>query len=166
MTQQLIDELKVQAKLLHKRLSRSPAEQYPELRKLLIYIPENLQLKHCLQAISRFHGWSEWQQVADLAAGKSQDFGAFWYRSQCIAYLNHWFNSYQDAKSFQRNDSGYLLPYQSQFLVVSAQFIQALGTKVDEPQWQTLGKDIVLHPNHSSTQVLAAMIARRFSPIK
>tara|TARA_R110000868_G_scaffold163812_3_gene396195 strand:+ start:998 stop:1447 length:450 start_codon:yes stop_codon:yes gene_type:complete len=56
-------------------------------------------------------------------------------------FLNHWFANYEEAKSKQLVDGGYLLPYQKQFFIVDDSYIENLGFDISDPDWKSIGYD-------------------------
>ncbi|HRI62724.1 MAG TPA: hypothetical protein PK156_00755 [Polyangium sp.] len=149
-----IEEIKVRAKLLQKRIEHGEPDALerlrilPELRKST---PENLkefavaiQRKHCFAVVSRELGFAGYQHAQRVLSGDEaeNDFGTMLYPSRCGA-LNHWYANYQEARDLRAEINGYLLAYKRHFFIVDGYFIQTLGLDPTDPDWDAIGRDWV-----------------------
>ncbi len=55
--------------------------------------------------------------------------------SRCGGFTNEWCRSLDEAVEHQRQTGGYVLPYQRQGLVVTRDYVEALGLDPDAPDW-------------------------------
>jgi hypothetical protein len=130
-----VAELKIQAKKLLKNDSSNP-----ELLKLAKGEPP--KLKHCQLFIARKYGFANWDHVRQVLEGNAcEDYGSFWYKSQCGTLLNHWCTSHEEAKQVQQENGGTILPYKRQFMVVDKPFLSIVGAEYDDPAWIALNHD-------------------------
>jgi hypothetical protein len=67
------------------------------------------------------------------------------YTTRMDAFLNRWFSSYEDARASLETDGGFLLPFEDQFFVTTAEAIRELGLDPSDPDWERIGWDWV-HP--------------------
>lgn len=125
----VIDEEKTL--LAAKRLQRLPEFQHCSLAE----IKNKVKRKHALNVIAMekgFNNWSELKQQLPFIKG---------------GFLNHWFNTYDEAKAFLVSKGGYLLPYQKQFFICNKDYINHLGFDANDPDWNLIEYDWV-HPKH------------------
>ena len=76
---------------------------------------------------------------------ESDEQGTTMYVPRMDAFLNRWFNTYEEARASLDAEGGFLLPYADQFFVASAGAIRELGLDPDDPDWARIGWDWV-HP--------------------
>jgi hypothetical protein len=116
-----LQELKVRAEILHKRLG------------------DGYQRKDCLTMIAAEFGFPNWPttKAAISGVGEVADFGTLLYPAGG-GHINLWYKSYEEARAIGK---GYLLPYKKQFLVVDRYFIESLGLDPDDEDWQKIGYD-------------------------
>jgi hypothetical protein len=69
-------------------------------------------------------------------------------------YLNHWFNDYAAAKTYQQKHGGYLLPYQKQYFICDTDYINHLGFDATDPHWQLIDYDWAQPADKTAWQVL------------
>jgi hypothetical protein len=65
------------------------------------------------------------------------------YVPQMDAVLNRWFTNYEQARASLEQESGYLLPYSTQFFVTTSEGIRELGLDPHDPDWEKIGWDWV-----------------------
>jgi len=70
------------------------------------------------------------------------------------AFLNHWYKTYDEAKTDLDRDGGFLFPYGSQFFVTTASAIRELGLDPDDPDWEEIGWDWVQPKNPGAKERL------------
>lgn len=130
-----IEELKIQAKRLHK--------QHIVPVELLILSQDNpLQLKHCQRFLARKIGFRDWEHARQVLSCNDhldgQDNGRFWHSPACDALLNTWCRSYNEALTVQAEAGGVILPYRSQYIVADNDYLTLIGVSIDDPRWQQL----------------------------
>jgi len=136
-----VDEYKVQASILLKSLhsnditsSQKAAKrfqrhlEFKDLSREEI-IRADIKRKHALALIALEKGFKSW---TDLKCQLPFIRGGF---------LNQWFANYDDAKSYQKFNGGFLLPYKNQFFICDADYITNLGFNSEDPDWQFIGHD-------------------------
>lgn len=74
------------------------------------------------------------------------NFGKLLCSSKCGVHLDIWAASYDEAKDTHKRHGGYLLPYQTQYLVVEESYIRTLGLDPDDTDWERMGRDWI-QPN-------------------
>lgn len=136
-----IDECKIQASILLKSLhskdlerSRKAAKRFkrlPEFANLSIeeIIQADVKRKHALAIIAiekKFKSWSELKCQLPFVRG---------------GYLNQWFTTHAEAKSYQHENGGFILPYQNQFFICDADYINNLGFDSKDNDWKLIGYD-------------------------
>jgi hypothetical protein len=148
-----IQELKVRAELLHRRIqAQDPTalqrlRVLPELRsagaEALQGAASDVQRKHCLAVVAREVGFQSWQHASRVLGGDEgeADFGTALYPKRCSGFLNHWFASYEEARAQRAERGGYLLAYKRHFFVVEGHFIETLGLDPQDPDWAAIGWD-------------------------
>lgn len=136
-----VEEYKIQASILLKSLYSTHAETALKAAKRLQNLPEfaNFTLTEIIQAnIKRKHA------LTVVAVGKGF---ASWSELKCQlpfirgGFLNHWFANYAEAKSYQRAQRGFLLPFKKQFFICDAHYIRNLGLSPEDPDWELIGYD-------------------------
>lgn len=136
-----VDECKVQASILLKSLNSKDREISQKAAKRFQRLPEfgNFSLEDILQAdikrknaltvIAMEKGFTSW---ADLKCQLPFIRGGF---------LNQWFATYAEAKSYQKVNDGFLLPFKNQFFICDADYILNLGFKAEDTDWKLIGYD-------------------------
>jgi len=147
----LTNEIKTRARLLLKLLQNNHLAA--RKRALILSrrqhweIPEQWQLRHCLNLAAADCGFQHWAHAREVLggnAGTKADMGDFWHGPEVGGYANHWFAHYEDAQAQLRaNPHEFLLPYRYQYLVVSKDYISALGLNPDASVWTQIGNDLV-----------------------
>ena len=147
----LTTEIKTRARLLQKLLeTRNTAASKRALilsRQRSWEIPESWQLKHCMNLAAADAGFQNWEHARIVLGGEvrpGEDMGDFWHGPEVAVFINHWYASYAEAQQQLRaNEAGYLLPYRCQYLVVTGDYLQALGISAAPEFWNVIGHDLV-----------------------
>lgn len=63
------------------------------------------------------------------------------YPQGASAHLNRWVRTYPEARAAQGRE--FLLSYEHQFFLCGASFIEQLGLRADDPDWERIGRDWV-----------------------
>jgi hypothetical protein len=140
-----IQELKVRAEILHKRLG------------------DGYQRKDCLQMIAAEFGFPNWPAAKAAISGDGvvSDFGTLLYPVRG-GHINLWYSRYEDAAPVREARNGYLLAYKRQFLVVDRFFIESLGLDPDDEDWHEIGYDWARPWNvQARTRLYGKLIALR-----
>jgi len=149
-----IQEIKVRAEILHKRVEQGDTSALerlrilPELRKAtaesLHEFAAAIQRKHCLAVVSRELGFSGYAHAQRVLSGDEaeSDFGTILYPKHSGAF-NHWYANYEEARDLRREINGYLLAYKRHFFIVDGYFVEALGLDPADPDWDAIGRDWV-----------------------
>ncbi len=149
-----LKEGKIQASILLKSLHSDDATISTQATKRFLRLPEfselsitdipknNIKRKHALNVIAIENGFHSW---IDLKAQIRFIVGG---------HLNNWFVSYEEAKSYQKSNGGFLFPYKNQFFVCSAAYVRDIGFDPDDLNWEMCDFDWVKPLNHSSWQSL------------
>lgn len=107
-----IQEIKVRAEILQKRIEQGETSALerlrilPELRKATVEtlneFVTTIQRKHCFAVVSREFGFSGYPHAQRLLSGDEteSDFGTILYPSRCGA-LNHWYANYSEARDLR-----------------------------------------------------------------
>ena len=159
----LTTEIKTRARLLLKLLqNQNVAANKRALilsRKQKWELPEEWQLRHCLNLAAVDCGFQHWEQARDILGGKAlsdADMGDFWHGAEVGGYTNHWFSSYAEALvQLHAHPEDYLLPYRRHYVVVGVDYIRALGVNPDDASWMIIGNDVVAGYGSMSWQTLA-----------
>jgi hypothetical protein len=161
-----IDELKVRAEILHKRIvagddaARARLRALPEFAKAddAALFATEVQRKHCLAVVARETGFSSWEHASRVLRGDASenDFGSLLYGSGAGGTLNAWYVDYAEARAHldERRRAGelvFLLAFKRQFMIVGTQYVEALGLASDDVDWEALGYDWI-HPADSSAR--------------
>jgi hypothetical protein len=132
-----LNELRIRAKILFKLCKSDDKNALARLAKCYRsdhLVGGKLQLKHCQLVLAKELGFQDWQHLQRVFSGTEHnnlvdlDMGSLFYNSECNAFLNQWFATYNEAKT-ALNSKHYLLPYKKQFIVVTADYIKAIGIK-------------------------------------
>lgn len=135
----LIEELKSEARVLHRQAQRDDAEA---LRRLRLAEGEAVLRRHCLAAIARELGFTGWPAaVAAIEGDQCRDFGTLLYPPGGSAHTNIWCASYEQAREIHRERGGYLLAYRTQFFLCDRYFIETIGVDPDDDDWARIGHD-------------------------
>lgn len=148
-----IEEIKVRAAILHRRIQAGDGAALKRLRMLPDYrrlsvdslkaAAPDVQRRHCLSVIAAELGFSSWPRAKQAISGSHDtgDFGTLLCPTRCAVYLNGWYRTYEEAAADRAARGGYLLAYRMQFLVTDRGYIETLGLDPDDPDWQAMGHD-------------------------
>jgi len=141
-----LEEGKIQASLLLKSLRSDDSATVAQAARRFLRMPEfahytpndfpvvTIRRKHALQAIALEQGFTSWPelkcQLPFIRGG----------------FLTQWFVDYEEAKTYQRLNGGFILPFKKQMFLCSAEYISNLGFDVNDPDWALIGFDWV-QPN-------------------
>lgn len=136
-----VDECKIQASILLKSLhskdifvSQKAAKRFQNLTEFKDYaikeiIHADIKRKHALAVIASEKGFDSWSelkcQLPFIRGG----------------FLNHWFSNYDTAKTYQRSNGGFLLPFKKQYFICDADYIDNLGLDAKNHDWALIGFD-------------------------
>jgi hypothetical protein len=150
-----IEELKVRAEILHRKVrardTRSLARLrvLPELRRAadreLLHLAGAIRRRHCLAVIAAELGFPDWTLARRVLGGQDAavDFGTLLCPPRCGGHINRWYATYEAAAAVQRSCRGYLLAYRRHYLVVERDYIETLGLDPDDRDWERIGFDWV-----------------------
>lgn len=148
-----IQELKIRAEILHRRVQAREPGALERLRALpglrcaaqqeLLTRAGMIQRRHCLAVLAAELGFPNWPLAKRVLAGEGavSDFGSLLCPARCGGHVNNWFASYSEAASVRESCRGYLLAYRRQFVVVDRHYIESLGQDPEDPDWEALGFD-------------------------
>lgn len=169
-----IDEIKIRARLVKRRLEAGEPPALERLRALrefrglkgdeLAAAGAQTQHKHCLALIAIELGFQGFDHAVRVLRGEPEerDFGKMLYPRGVGAYLTQWFISHGEGQAMLAELGGYLLAYQKQFFLVERSFIESLGLDPDDPDWQALGFDWASEGDRSArARLYAKLIANR-----
>lgn len=149
-----ISECKIKASILLKELRAADLERSQAAAKRFKRLAEfsklsidaicnaDIKRKHALAVIALekgFQSWSELKYQLPLIRG---------------GFLNHWFASYDEAKSFQKANGGYLFPYKSQCFIANEDYLRNLGLDPNDTDWALILFDWVKPANNKAWQRL------------
>lgn len=149
-----VNECKIKASILLKSLYSQDILAASKAAKRFQRLPEfnnltfdalrgmGVKRKHALAVIALEKGFQTW---ADLKCQLPFIRGGF---------LNHWFVNYIEAKSYQKENGGFLLPYKNQFFVCDADYINHLGLNASDQDWKLIDFDWVNPKSKSSWRKL------------
>lgn len=165
----IIDQLKARARILHREALAGGATALARLRRVpsLKSLPSDtlvasLKRRHCLTAVANELGFSTWSNaVRALRGSASADFGSVLYPPGVHGHWNIWCASYAEAKPIRRAHGGYLLTYRHQFLVVDADYVDAMGLDRDDPDWDLIGRDWARPDEPAARRRLCEKLVRR-----
>lgn len=124
-----IDELKVRARILHKKIQAT-----------------DVRLRDCLSRVATDFGFANWPQAKAVLSGNGEvsDFGTMLCPPRNGGgHLNLWYARYEEAAAARESCQGYLLAYRRQFFVVDRYYIEDMGLDPDDADWAELGFDWV-----------------------
>ena len=130
-----LSECKTKASMLLKDLCRGDLEISQSAAKRFLRLPEfknftideiinsSVKRKHALTVIAMEKGFSSWSELK--------------YQLPLIrgGFLNLWFASYDEAKTYQQENGGYLFPFKRQFFIVDADYVRNLGLDPTDSDW-------------------------------
>lgn len=122
--------------------------------------PLSFQLKHALCIVALEAGYESWAALKlDL---EGLDFSTFFATPGLRNSLNPWFATYDEARAFQLENGGILLPYKSHVFVSEADILPRLGYEADHPDWSEMGYDFVRPLSEAAHARIKAALTRRF----
>ena len=153
-----VRESRVRAEVLHHAVARLEPDALarlralPELRKAddaaLREAAPSMRRKHCLAVVAHELGFTSWEHAKRVLDGDASevDFGKLLYGDKWAARLNHWFATYDEARTFldgatREDDPKYLLAYKRHFFLVDRHYIEAVGLDPDDADWRAIGWD-------------------------
>ena len=145
----MIDRLKAHARILHREAAAGKTTSLNRMRRLAEFktksdadLVSSVRRRHCLTVLANELGFTSWPDVVRALDGEpSADFGTLLYPAEVWAHWNIWCASYDEAKTIRAEHGGYLLIYKHQYLVVDADYIDAMGLSRDDPDWSLIGRD-------------------------
>jgi hypothetical protein len=156
----LIEDLKARARVLHRGAQRLEADALSRLRKVAELreladeeLAETVQRRHALTAVARELGFRDWPHARRVltASAEVDDFGTLLYPARCSGHWNIWSASYDEARAIRQEHGGYLLAYRHQFLIVDRYYIETLGLDPEDSDWERIGRDWV-RPAHAGAR--------------
>ena len=141
MTVDPIRELRIRARLLHK--DASTGDEAAARRVRAPSDARDVQLKHCLEAVAREHGFTGWAHALRVLGGdpEERDFGTLLYPREGAPYPNLWVADEDEARRLRMETGGYLLAYRLQFVVAQRELVAALGLDPDDADWRAIDFD-------------------------
>jgi hypothetical protein len=149
-----VDECKVQASILLKSLHSNDVNKAQKSAKRFHRLAEfknssleeimhtDIKRKHALGVIALEKGFKSWAQLkCQLPFIRG-------------GFLNLWFANYEEAKSYQQEKGGFLLPFKNQFFVCEASYITHLGLNAEDLDWKLIGYDWAYPNNKEAWQRL------------
>ena len=141
----LITEMKTRARLLLNLLQAGHVAGKKQAlmlsRKQGWELPETWQLRHCLNLAAADIGFQHWEHARRVLSGQAEvaeDMGEFWPK------LDNPTTHYSQAQAQLRlQPELFLLPYRLEFMLVSADYLQALGVATEGPEWSAINHDLV-----------------------
>jgi hypothetical protein len=119
-----IESLKIKAKLLQKAKKKAG---------------KDIPLKDALDILAKAAGFKTWREFKEILEAT-----AHFYPGKGTAYWNIWFSSYEEAlAALETHPAGYLLPYQKDFFICEADFIESLGIARGEEDLSKVGRNWV-----------------------
>lgn len=167
-----LNELKTRARLLLNALESVQLQALARAQRISKKrrwpLPDEWQLKHCLNIVAAEAGFAQWDHARMVLGGEARpgdDVGEFWCESEGAVFLNHWFADYQLALECLNNEARrYLLPYRRQFVVTSEHYLRHLGLDPDDAAWDSIGRNLVTGYGSEAWQHLSEQRLRARRP--
>jgi hypothetical protein len=148
-SEDVIEVIKLRARMLHKQLERGDQEavtrlrKLPELRRLHAdALRSTVQRRHCLALLARELGLQGWSHLTALWSEREvSDYGALFYPPSCGGHWNVWSSSPEEALAIRADHGGYLLPYKHQYVIVEAAFIEDMGVDPNHADWARIERN-------------------------
>jgi len=119
-----IESLKIKAKLLQKAKKKAGKE---------------IALKDALDLLAKAAGFKTWRDFKELLTATEK-----FYPRKGTAYWNVWYSSYEKAcRHLAENADSFLLPYQKDFFICDANYIESLGIAKSDPDLKKIGRNWV-----------------------
>ncbi|MDH5185375.1 MAG: hypothetical protein OEX12_15965 [Gammaproteobacteria bacterium] len=122
--------------------------------------PAKVQRKHALTVVALEAGYDSWLDLKQqLQQEKRLDFSEFFASLRFGGFIHHWFLSYEEARSFQSQHGGVLLPFRKQYFVSTVDFISALAMEPTDKDWRAIGYDWLKPKSNTAMQRLQQRLA-------
>ena len=158
-----LDELKIKASLLCKGLHSTdiPAQQKAATRFLQLPFLRHstvekvlddisfFRLKHALNVVAIENGSNNWNDLRTKVIMED-----CFFHNASSAFLNHWFNNYEEAGIYRQASGGYLVSYRKDFVVCSKEFITSIGLGTLDREWEAIQYDFVKPVDTNAWQVI------------
>lgn len=119
-----IESLKIKAKLLQKAKKKAGKE---------------MALKDALDLLAKTSGFKTWREFKELLEATEK-----FYPAKGSAYWNVWYSSYEEAcQHLSEKSDAYLLPYQKDFFICEADYIERLGIAREDADLKKVGRNWV-----------------------
>ncbi len=166
-----IQDFKVKASILLKQfrkgelsVARAAAQKFLQLAEFadlsaneLLQKQNRVQHKHALAVIaleSKAQTWTELKQQTErksrlnelrskFAKSEADQYTVFQpnRNRKFMGFINDWYADYDSARAHLDKAGGFLLPYKTQYFIVQAAYIEALGLDPNDPDWQKINFD-------------------------
>lgn len=127
-------------------------------------LPGMVLRRHALALIAARLGCRSWVHLRRVLARESDDWGASVHHNPSGARLLHWCRDLAEARALRaqlhRQTPHYVFPYRTQFFVADADYVRALGSDPEAPDWESIQWDWVGLPEESwDSQAWARLFA-------
>lgn len=147
--ERLLDELKGDARRLHRQARNRDSEALARLRQLPALrtfdddrLVESVRRRHALSVQAHELGFRGWSHATEVLLGDTpDDFGKLLYPRGADAHWNIWCAAYDEARTIRARHGGYLLTYQRQFFITDRHFVETIGLDPDDPDWERIERD-------------------------
>ena len=138
---ELIDDLKAQARVLHRRAQAGDPAALARLGQRSA--DEPVLRRHCLAALAKELGFSGWPHAVSVLEGAEEcaDFGTMLVPPGASAHWNIWSATYEEAREIHRQAGGFLLAYRRHYFIADRYFVEMLGLDPDDDDWAKIGHD-------------------------
>jgi len=154
-----LNQLKIEAKLLHKRLksgSDNSVEAYlnhPIFRNLSSSQIEEkrkgIRLKDSYHLIASTYGFSRWEDLKRQVIKNDM-----LYRSNGVGLIHKWFKSDTEASKYHIKYGGYLLQFWADYVICGVEYIQLLGLHHYAEEWKAIGYNWIKPADQAAYQKL------------
>ncbi|HXS35697.1 MAG TPA: hypothetical protein VN721_03290 [Flavipsychrobacter sp.] len=145
-----LEELKIQASILLKNLRSDDGEKARKAAERFLDLPfpkfsnadevienrSSIRLKHALTIIALENVYGNWELLKNKVIMEDCLF-----HNAPSSFLNVWFNNYEDAKHYQKDNGGYLLQYRKDYVISQKEYIEAIDLGEMEEEWSAIGYD-------------------------
>jgi len=145
-----LEELKIQASILLKNLRSDDSEKAQKAAERFLDLPfpkfsdvdeviknrSSIRLKHALTVIALENVYGNWELLKNKVIMEDCLF-----HNAPASFLNVWFNNYEEAKQYQKDNGGYLLQYRKDYAISRKEYIEAIGLGNMEEEWLAIGFD-------------------------
>ncbi|MBX9603513.1 MAG: hypothetical protein K2X35_21075 [Bryobacteraceae bacterium] len=133
----ILEKLKSQAAILHKRAAET--EAVLRFEAALEAVPARPALKHALEVIARECGFASWAELKHFLETLPAD--GVYAGSRGGGTFNQWFRAYPPAREAWERDGGFLFPFRNQYFVCEHEFVRGIGADPGDPDWDRAGRD-------------------------